>query len=107
MPRSRGRAVRCIADARQRLIHAAVVLADLVDAARVLSGRDVAIQLARELHLLLDLLHRGHSLAFAAPQVVLDTDADVQPHGDRHRVERQNVAHDALDREHGAVRHCC
>ena len=44
-------------------------------------------------------------LAEPAPEGVLVAAAGVQAHGDRHRVDRQDVAHDALERQRRAVRH--
>ena len=62
------------------------------------------MQFARKPHHLLDLLHRGHAFALAAPEVVFDAHAHVQAHGDRHRIQRQHAAHDAFDRQDCAVR---
>src|SRR5262245_57603598 len=81
-------AVRRVTDTLERLIDTLVVLADPVDPARILGRRDIAVELARESHLLLDLLHRGHALTLAPPEVVLDSDAHMQSHGDGHGVER-------------------
>lgn len=58
------------------------------------------MQFARDAHHLLDLLHARQALSLAAPQVVLDADAHMQAHRDGHRVQRQHVAHQALDGQH-------
>ena len=61
---------------------------------RFLAAGDLAAELARDAHELLDLLARCSSCCLRSwrPQVVLDAAADVQAHGDRHHVDRQHVA---------------
>src|SRR5271169_1430662 len=65
-------AVRHHAELGKRFLGRVVLHADLVDVARLGSRGDVAADLARDAHHLLDLLHRAHALALAPPDVVLD-----------------------------------
>src|SRR4051812_22746749 len=65
-----GTAVGCIPERRQRLVGIRVVRPDLVDAARVFTGRHLAVQLAGDANHLLDLLHARGAFALAAPEVV-------------------------------------
>src|SRR2546421_1611924 len=88
---------------RQRLLDAVVEHADLADLARLLSGGDLAAEFARQAHQLLDLLHGAHlGLAVLRPEVVLDAAAHMQAHRHAHHVDRQHVAHAALDGQHRA-----
>ena len=52
-----GSAARQVAGTRQRLRWRGVALADSIDLARFVGARDVATELARDPHELLDLLH--------------------------------------------------
>ncbi|MNL35771.1 hypothetical protein D3C87_1578190 [compost metagenome] len=63
------------------------------------------MQLSGDAHHLLDLLDAGHAFALATPEVVLDAHSHVQAQGDRHRVQRQHMTHQAFDGQHGAGRH--
>src|SRR5690242_9769942 len=98
-----GPSIRRPAELRERFVGILVVRADLVDAPGFLAGGNVASELARDAHHLLDLLHRRHAFAFAFPQIVLDTHAHVQAERDSHGADRRHRAHERLDRQHGPV----
>ncbi len=84
-------AVRRHAVRGERFVGVAVLHADPVDVARLLARRDLAPELARDAHRLLDLADRRHSFAMLIDDRVLDSAARMQAHRERHRVERQHV----------------
>ncbi|MDT4851137.1 hypothetical protein FQZ97_853080 [compost metagenome] len=92
-----------MAQPRQGLVGTAVLLANAVDLSGLHSSGDIAVQFAGDTYELLDLLDTGHALALAPPQVVFDAATHVQAHGDGHGVQRQHIAHDALDGQHRVV----
>src|SRR5215469_3720836 len=98
-------AVRREAVLGERLLDAVIKHADLADAARLFAAGDLTTEFAGNAHELLDLPHRAHlAPAILRPEIVFDAAADMQPHGDRHHVDRQHVAHRAFERQDRAVR---
>jgi len=99
-----GFAIGCEAVLLQRFLDAAVEGADLQDLFRLLAGRDFAAELAGDAYKLFNLLDAAHlALSILGPKVVLDAAPNVQTHRHRHHVDRQNVEHRALERQHRAI----
>jgi hypothetical protein len=99
-----GRAVGCHAVPGQRLFHAVVLHADLVDRTGFLAAGNLAAQFVRHTHTLLDLLHRRHAVAVLVDDGVFNAAARVQAHCHGHHVERQHVLEQRLRRQRTTVR---
>src|ERR1700694_2675684 len=88
----------------ERLVGTVVPGADLEDLSRLVACRDLASELLRDPHNLLDLLDRGHALALAPPEVVLDAHADVEPKSDGHGPKLWHRPPQRFDGHRGTMR---
>src|SRR5271154_919556 len=88
----------------KRLVGTVIPGSDLQDLTCLVASCDLAPEFVRDPNDLLDLLDRGHALALAVPEVVLDSNADVNTEGDCHRPELRYRPPQRFDRHHRPVR---
>src|SRR5271167_3136120 len=96
-------AVRRQTESLKRLLDAVVPGADFENAPRLIGARDLAPKFLRKPHHLLDLLNRCHALALPAPQVVLDTAANIDPQRNCHGAIGCNGAPQGLNGHYRSV----